>query len=96
MAPVLSKEFLDIQANYRVWIHSETRTWHENNIQLSVFVCFFIHRQPRHHKWRMNYADNDNHDQFTTTQATTVTTTKSPEQIIKEKEAIIYSVTLKE
>ena len=44
----------------------------------------------------MNYADNDNHDQFTTTQATTVTTTKSPEQIIKEKEAIIYSVTLKE
>ena len=68
----------------------------KNNIQLSVFVCFFIHRQPRHHKWRMNYADNDNHDQFTTTQATTVTTTKSPEQIIKEKEAIIYSVTLKE
>ena len=26
MAPALSKEFLDIQANKRVWIHSETRT----------------------------------------------------------------------
>ena len=38
-----------------------------------------IIRQPTHHKWRMNYADNDNHDQFTTTQSTTVTTTKSPE-----------------
>ena len=33
MAPALSKEFLDIQANYRVWIHSETRTWHDNSIQ---------------------------------------------------------------
>ena len=33
MAPVLSKEFFDIQASYRVWIHSETRTWHDNNIQ---------------------------------------------------------------
>lgn len=40
-------------------------------------------REPRHHKWRMNYADNDNHDMFTTT---TTTTTKSPEQIIKDKE----------
>lgn len=37
----------------------------------------------------MNYADNDNHDQFTTTQSTTVTTTKSPEQIIQEKEVVI-------
>ena len=27
MAPASSKEFLDTQANYRVWIHSETRTW---------------------------------------------------------------------
>ena len=26
VAPASSKEFLDIQANYRVWIHSETRT----------------------------------------------------------------------
>ena len=33
MAPVLSKEFLDIQANYGVLILSETRVWHDNNIQ---------------------------------------------------------------
>ena len=26
-------EFLDIQANYIVWIHSETCTWHCKNIQ---------------------------------------------------------------
>ena len=26
MAPTSSKEFPNIQANYRVWIHSETRT----------------------------------------------------------------------
>ena len=32
MVPASSKEFLDIQANYRVWIHSEARTWHYNNI----------------------------------------------------------------
>ena len=24
---------LVIQANYKVYIHSETRTWHDNNIQ---------------------------------------------------------------
>ena len=36
MAPALSKEFLDIHANYRVWIHSETRTWHDN-IQLNFY-----------------------------------------------------------
>ena len=34
MAPASSKEFLDIQPNYRVWIHSETRTRHDKNIQL--------------------------------------------------------------
>ena len=33
MAPAMSKEFLEIQGNYRVSIHSETRTWHDNNIQ---------------------------------------------------------------
>ena len=33
MVPASSKEFLDIQANYRVWIHSETRTWHNNKTQ---------------------------------------------------------------
>ena len=32
----LSKEFFDIQANNRVWIHSETRTWHDSNIQSNV------------------------------------------------------------
>ena len=26
-------KFLDIQANYRLWIDSETCTWHDNNIQ---------------------------------------------------------------
>ena len=33
MTPASSKELLDIQANYRVCIHSDTRTWHDNNIQ---------------------------------------------------------------
>ena len=32
MAPASSKEFLDIQANYWVWFHSENRTWRANNI----------------------------------------------------------------
>ena len=27
-----------IQANYRVWIHSETRSWHDNNIQLTCLL----------------------------------------------------------
>ena len=26
--------------NYRVWIHSETRTWHDKNIQLEEVQCF--------------------------------------------------------
>ena len=46
MAPASSKEFLHIQANYRVWIHSDTCTWHDNNIQstikFDVFVLFLI------------------------------------------------------
>ena len=33
MAPGSSKEFFDIQTNYRVWIHFETHTWHDNNMQ---------------------------------------------------------------
>ena len=37
MAPASSKEFFDIQANYRVWIHSETRTWHDINIKSEKF-----------------------------------------------------------
>ena len=36
MVPASSKEFLDIQANYRVYIHSETRAWHDNNIQANA------------------------------------------------------------
>ena len=35
--PASSKEFLDIQANYKVQIHSETRTWHDNNSQSKNF-----------------------------------------------------------
>ena len=34
MVNASSNEFFDIQANYRVQIHSETRAWHDNNIQL--------------------------------------------------------------
>ena len=36
MASALSKEFLDIQANHRAWIHSETCTLNDNNIQSIV------------------------------------------------------------
>ena len=59
MAPASSQEFLDIHANYRVWIHFEPRTWYDNNIQsnpthrqvlttqldhLASFVkCFSVH-----------------------------------------------------
>ena len=43
MAPVSSKEFLEIQANYRVWIHSEPPTWHANNIQY-VISCDYDFR----------------------------------------------------
>ena len=32
MVPAWSKAFLDIQANYKVWIHSGARMWHDNNI----------------------------------------------------------------
>ena len=37
MGPASSKEFLDIQANYRVKIHSENRRWYDNNIQSVKF-----------------------------------------------------------
>ena len=36
--PASSKDFLDIQATIRVWIHSETRAWHDKNIQLSSLI----------------------------------------------------------
>ena len=54
--PALSKKFLDIKANYRVWIHSETRTRHDNKIHLilnwvmklnlCVFFFFFVFETP--------------------------------------------------
>ena len=28
--------------NYRVWIHSETCTWHDKNIHLNCQWCFFV------------------------------------------------------
>ena len=42
MAPALSKDFLDIQANYRMWIHSEARTWNDNNLQSKDYHFGFI------------------------------------------------------
>ena len=42
MAPASIKEFLNIQANYRLWIHSETNTLHDNNIQPEPFVLLYI------------------------------------------------------
>ena len=33
MSPALSKKFLNIQANYRAQIQSETCMWYDNNIQ---------------------------------------------------------------
>ena len=38
--PASSKAFLDIQAtkNYRMWIHSKMRTWHDKNIQTRHFI----------------------------------------------------------
>ena len=28
--------------NYRVWIHSETRTWHDKNIQSIPILCYLL------------------------------------------------------
>ena len=49
MAPVSNKGFLEIQANYRVWIHSEPPTWHANNIQyvISRDYDFIFHAKLR-------------------------------------------------
>ena len=41
MAPASSREFV-IQANYRVWIHYETGTWHDKNIQLNTSPKRFL------------------------------------------------------
>ena len=38
MPPASSKEFIDIQANYRVWVDFETHMWHDNSIQLRPFT----------------------------------------------------------
>ena len=38
MAPASIKEFLDDQANYRAWIHSETHMLNDNKIQLTPYV----------------------------------------------------------
>ena len=37
--PALNTEFLYIQENYGVWIHSKTHTWGDNNIQSRCEVC---------------------------------------------------------
>ena len=42
MTPASNKEFLDIQANYTVQIHSKPRTWHDNNIQSDIFYQSFL------------------------------------------------------
>ena len=39
MAPASSKEFLEIQAKNKVWIHSETRTPHDNNLKIVRIIC---------------------------------------------------------
>ena len=39
IVPVLSKEFCDIQATLE-WIHSEMCTWHDKNIQSTIWsIC---------------------------------------------------------
>ena len=56
MAPASSKEFFDIQVNYRVWIHSETRTWHGNNIQcVLIFMLKLQAASDKHVYWKQNY-----------------------------------------
>ena len=56
--PDSSKEFLDIQATI-MWIHSETRTWHDKNIQRNIILIHFpfnnislpLHVAQAHQKW---------------------------------------------
>ena len=47
MAPTSSEEFLDIQANYRVWIHSESRAWHDNNRHSNQTKFAVLSRGPK-------------------------------------------------
>ena len=57
--PASSKKFLDIKANYRVWIHSETRTWHDNNIHsilnwvMKLNLCGFFSFLFLKHPWKI-------------------------------------------
>ena len=50
MVPASNKEFLDIQANYRVWIHSETVTSHDNNIQLHMLLAIILQESELIHR----------------------------------------------
>ena len=58
MLPALSKDFLDINANHRVWIHSETLTWHDNNIQSESFVSLnfsIFHKNLNYPNYLVNF-----------------------------------------
>ena len=48
VAPASSKKFLDIHASYRVWIHSQTCTWHDNNIQSNALYRKLLTTQLNH------------------------------------------------
>ena len=43
--------------NYRVWIHSETRTWHDKNIQSCKI--HFAHNWQKIKKWKYNKKDQN-------------------------------------
>ena len=42
MVPASSKEFRDIQGNYRVWIHSETRTYVTYSQLLNTLLSYAV------------------------------------------------------
>ena len=52
-----ARSSLTLRQNYRVWIHSETRTWHDNNMLLIPFFkkCWrFTHAKEHHwNKWQI-------------------------------------------
>ena len=53
MAPASRREFLDIHANYRVWIHSETRSRHDTTCKQ---YCYFQEIQLLQFMKNMNMA----------------------------------------
>ena len=64
MVPASSIKFFDIQANYRVWIYSETRTWHDNNIQSQIHEAtmqtafsWFLWKQTSNHVEKSKFVD---------------------------------------